>query len=67
MSSEYVNRGIASIVLACVIFWLLLVSVIFVVANKRDNKKSETRPVETMQNTRMSIIELKRISPLYRI
>ena len=67
MFSEYVNRGIASIVLACVIFWLLLVSVIFVVANKRDNKKSETRPVETMQNTRMGIIELKRISPLYRI
>ena len=67
MSSEYVNRGIASIVLACVIFWLLLVSVIFVVANKRDNKKSETRPVETMQNTRMGIIELKRTSPLYRI
>ena len=67
MISEYVNRGIASIVLACVIFWLLLVSVIFVVDNKRDNKKSETRPVETMQNTRMGIIELKRISPLYRI
>ena len=67
MFSEYVNRGIASIVLACVIFWLLLVSVIFVVDNKRDNKKSETRPVETMQNTRMGIIELKRISPLYRI
>ena len=67
MFSEYVNRGIAGMVLACVIFWLLLVSVIFVVANKRDNKKSETRPVETMQNTRMSIIELKRTSPLYRI
>ena len=67
MFSEYVNRGIASIVLACVIFWLLLVSVIFVEDNKRDNKKSETRPVETMQNTRMGIIELKRISPLYRI
>lgn len=67
MFSEYVNRGIAGMVLACVIFWLLLVSVIFVVANKRDNKKSETRPVETMQNTRMSIIELKRTSPLYHI
>lgn len=67
MFSEYVNRGIAGMVLACVIFWLLLVSVVFVVANKRDNKKSETRPVETMQNTRMSIIELKRTSPLYHI